>query len=353
MIFNQNMIGGSENINNKYLEIIEKYNNIPDSGLFDQIETENDTTIALNKFKIFCSYILNITKNDKIYQLMQKKFMTTISLNKSQEISYIKNQVNLTQKVSMDTLSNTISKVINENKKNKLNIILEKVLNKHKYHQLEKQLILEQKKQGEYSFRVGHEFEKEVSKQIIPAIANSLKLPENKLKLIENGLLKIKRDNNEILIGEVDIIVLMDNQIIAIGEIKKSLDDISDALFQINRTFITIKNNQTTFLEFNNKKITNIFDKIKLLDEKELLKRSFIFTQYDTDKKYKKIPSKLSLFLLHVLWLGNIKNISNKFYRKIFFRLKKKQKKRYKSNVIFIFNKYNKENLIDRIQLSN
>ena len=66
-----NMIGGNE-LTNKYDDITKMYSNIPESGLFDMIESETATNKAIVKFKKFCNFILDITNDEKIYKLLQK-----------------------------------------------------------------------------------------------------------------------------------------------------------------------------------------------------------------------------------------------------------------------------------------
>ena len=56
------------------------------------------------------------------------------------------------------------------------------------------------------------------------------------------------------LIGEIDAIIMRDKEIIGIVEMKKSFDDIPDALFQINRSYQVIKhrNNRQVKIITNN-----------------------------------------------------------------------------------------------------
>ena len=155
------------------------------------------------------------------------------------------------------------------------------------------------------------------------------------------------------MVGEIDVIVLKkDSHIVAIGEVKKSLDDISDAFYQINRSYDTIVNNDNIIIQANSTDLNkNIFDYIKTLSKKSFLKNSFIFSEFDKNKKYFKLPSKIRYLLLNILWSGNIRNINDKFYKKLFFKMKKTQKNRYITDIFYTFRKFNQESLLDRIQI--
>jgi len=346
-----NMIG-SGSIN--YNDILKMYSNIPDSGLFNNIETGDYLNKTLVSFKNYCKFILDITKDDKIYQLLQKKFITNMKINKTKNMRYILKRLQLSNYSSINMIETKIDDISDKTEKKKLKKKLKIILKKFNYIDIVNELSIETKKMGKYYMKIGHDFEKQVSNSIIPIVAKQLNYNIKELTLIENALLKFKKNNDVTLIGEIDIIVLdkKTNQIIAVGEIKKSLDDISDALFQINRTFENIKK-QDVFLELNgNVYSKDIFKNIKSMNSDELLKHSFIFTEYDIEKKYKKIPSKLSMVLLQILWSGNINNINDKFYKKLFFRIKKKQKNRYITNVVNTIELFKINNLLDRIILN-
>lgn len=347
------MIGGYS-INNKLDGILKMYSNIPDSGLFNNIETQDNLSKNLVLFKKYCKFILNNTKDDKIYQLLQKKFITNMKINKTKNIQYILKRLKISNQSSIRMIETKIDDILDKTEKNRLKKKLNIILKKFHYIDIVNQLSEETKKMGKYYMKVGHDFEKQVSNTIIPIVAKQLNYNVKELILIENALLKIRKNNEIILIGEIDVIVLdkKNNNIVAVGEIKKSFDDISDALFQINRTFENIKN-KNVFLELNGKIYSNdIFKNIKSMTLDELLKHSFIFTEYDINKKYKKIPSKLSMVLLQILWSGNINNISSKFYKKLFLRIKKKQKNRYISNAVNTIEQFKIKNLLDRIILN-
>lgn len=346
------MIGG-DGIN-KMDSILKMYSNIPNSGLFDNIETEDNLNKSLVLFKNYCKFILDITKDDKIYQLLQKKFITNMKINKTKNMQHILKRLQLSNYSSINIIEKNINELSDNKEKKKLKKKLKIILKKFNYIDIVNELSIETKKIGKYYMKIGHDFEKQVSNNIIPIVAKQLNYNLKDLTLIENALLKLRKNNEITLIGEIDIIVLdkKNNQIIAVGEIKKSLDDISDALFQINRTFENIKN-QDVFLELNGNIYSNdIFKSIKSMNSDELLKHSFIFTEYDNEKKYKKIPSKLSQVLLQILWSGNINNISDKFYKKLFFRIKKKQKNRYITNVVNTIELFKMKMLLDRIILN-
>lgn len=347
-----NMIGGNE-LTNKYDDITKMYSNIPESGLFDMIESETATNKAIVKFKKFCNFILDITNDEKIYKLLQKKFITNMKINKTKEMKSILVLLKLKRYHNIDMIEKNIDSIKENDIRKTLHKQFKSILEKYDYYKIHEELSNETKKMGKYSMKIGHDFELKVSKSILPIISKQLNYNIDDLILVENSLLKIKKENEIILIGEIDVIVLdkKTNSIIAVGEIKKSLDDISDALFQINRTFDNIKN-KDVFLELNGTIYPkNIFNNIKMMDSTELLSRSFIFTEYNISKKYKKTPSKLSLVLLQILWSGNINNISNKFYKKLFFRIKKKQKNRYITDVVNTIELFKKNNLLDRIIL--
>lgn len=346
-----NMIGAG-NIQQEHL--LEIYSNIPDSGLFNNIESEDNLNKALILFKKYCNYILEITKNEKLYQLLQKKFVTNMKINKTKEMKYILERLKMSNYSSIGMIETNINKILDKTIRKKLKKKLKIILKKFKYPELINELNIETRKRGEYYMKIGHDFEKQVSSNIIPKVAEQLNYDSNNLLLIENALLKLKKNNQIILIGEIDIIIIekKSNHIIAVGEIKKSLDDVSDALFQINRTFNNIRN-EDVFLESGDKIYpNNIFNYIKSIDETKLLQHSFIFSELEVNKKYKNIPSKLSLVLLQILWSGNISNISDKFYKKLFFRIKKKQKNRYITSTLNTIDLFKKNNLLQRIVLN-
>ena len=62
-----------DDITDNYNEIINIFKDIPDSGLFDNIDTPEKLNISINKFKLYCSFILIITKKEYIYIYYYKK----------------------------------------------------------------------------------------------------------------------------------------------------------------------------------------------------------------------------------------------------------------------------------------
>jgi len=349
-----NQYGG--NIIKKYNIIKKIYNNIPESGLYNSIETDELLSESIKKFKIYCYYLLKITNDDEYYSLLQKNYKINrkiYKLPKYLKIKKILNQ-NLKYKIkdNFKVLKNDIDNIENNELKNQLLNIYNDIIIKTNIVDINNKLENLIIKQGKNSNKEGKLFEKKISNKILPYISKKFKIPIKKLVLIENALLFIKNENETKLIGEIDIIVLKDKQIFIIGEIKKALDDISDALFQINRSFNTIKNYNNIILTHNGQELNqNIFNFIKKLPNEEILKYSFIFTEYDKDIRYKNLPSKLVKRILQILWSGNINNINDKFFRKLFLKTKKLQKNRYIKNIPDTISIYEKNDLLDRIYI--
>ena len=110
---------------------------------------------------------------------------------------------------------------------------------------------------------------------------------------------------------------MRDKEIIGIVEMKKSFDDIPDALFQINRSYQVIKHRNNRQVKI----ITNNSEEI-LLDStynisNKLIDISFIFTSFP--EKVFNIQSKLKFTLLNILHTRrkvNYENIFKKMLRK-------------------------------------
>ena len=140
--------------------------------------------------------------------------------------------------------------------------------------------------------------------------------------------------------------------IVAICEFKQNFDDIPDALFQIKRSYDTIKRKGESNVKLND---IILDESYQLPEDSDYLNISFIFTSF-SDINYYNIQSKLRHYLINALHLyGKIK------YKKLFDKLLKKQinndklsgKKilRYAKDVLSTIDILQKNKLIKRLQL--
>ena len=296
---------GGANISNLD-NILDIYNNLPESGLYDNNLSDSE---KIKKFIKFCNYFIEKTKDYEDVILAKKK-----------------------QSLEKQKLTNTIE----------YQLIVETLANKGREYQ-----------------KIGNDFEMKVFSQLSSIIIKILNLEESKLSVLHNPKLYFKDLNNDwLLIGEIDAVIIKEdkgiNYIVAICEMKHNFDDIPDALFQIKRSFNMLKNKGA-----NNIKLDNIIldEKYKLLDNSTFLNTGFIFTsEFDTKSEYFNIQSKLRHTLLYKLHVNyKIK------YEKIFTKLKNKQVHydhvlntkilRYSSGVIETLELYQNNNLINRIQI--
>ena len=147
-------------------------------------------------------------------------------------------------------------------------------------------------------------------------------------------------------LGEVDTIIVKDNNIVAIIETKKSFDDIPDALFQIERTFNHLKSHDSNIV------LKKGEDEINITDfeiGENLLNLAYIYTSYDVNNIYTNLQSPLKHLLVNKLacW-----RFSKRTYKKLWDTLKKIQKKgRYSRGVIETINLFKEVDLSDRIIL--
>ena len=113
---------------------------------------------------------------------------------------------------------------------------------------------------------------------------------------------KINDEGNEyfssLQLGEVDTIIVKDNNIVAIIETKKSFDDIPDAKFQIERTFNYFKSKDSNIVLKKGEDEINI-TKIKIGEN--LLDLAYIYTSYDANNIYTNLQSSLKHYLVPIL----------------------------------------------------
>lgn len=245
--------GGSYN----FKQLKEKYLKIPDSGFYSK-------NISEEKFKKFCEFLIEKTKNNP-------------------EIKDIKRKMLLEKKRKRNT------KEYNE--------ILKRIREK-----------------GDEYMKKGEDFEKKVFTNILEQIS-SIKNIKDQLDIFENASLYFfnKKENKWSLIGEVDAIILHKKEIIAIVEIKKSFDDIPDALFQINRSYQVIKQRNNMKVKIITKDSKDIVIDSSYTISKNLIDISFIFTS--PPENIFNIQSKIKFILLNQLHTRKIKY--EKLFRKI------------------------------------
>ena len=193
---------------------------------------------------------------------------------------------------------------------------------------------------------IGENFEKnsfENIKQFVKKYLQSNNLKGN-FTIHKNKTLYEKKDEEWHIIGEVDVIVILEekgiNYILFIGEIKHNFDDIPDAFYQINRSYQLIKNKNNN-VRMNNK----ILDESYVLFHQDIFETSIIVSNFDPENnKYFDIQSKLKFMILMMIGIYNPKP------KKILKKVSKKQKNnRYTKSVLNIINNFKKNNLIDRI----
>lgn len=259
-----NQVGGN-NIDNLD-EIIEMYKNIPETGLYSK-------NYSLEKFTEYCKFVINKTKDDP-------------------EILDMKRKIYLEKK---------------------------KMQQKYEYKKLVKKISGVGKKYQ----KLGQDFERKVFNKLLKIVSKVKNIPIDELNLLKNPNLYIMNEDlsdseSWTLIGEIDAIVMKDKEIVAICEIKKSFDDIPDALFQIKRSYLVIKkrdNIKMKIVTSNNKDI--IIDSEYDLPG-SLIDSSFIFTS--DPENILNIQSKIKFNLLNKLHISN--NIK---YNKLFNKIVKKK----------------------------
>ena len=309
MLLKNNQTGGKDidNID----KIIKLYESIPESGLYNKSLSEE---INLTKFKIYCDYLHDKTKNNEdILQLKRKLLLERKKLTDSDEY---------------------------------------------------KELVTKINGRGDYYRKIGEDFEKKVFNELIPIVTKDLGLENSKVELLKNPVLYLKNEelsesNDEDTwetVGEIDSVIIQKkdgiNYIIAICEFKHNFDDIPDALFQIKRSYNTIINKGKDNVKLNNVILDETY---KLPENSNYLNVSFIFTSL-SDIDYYNIQSKLRHYLINAIHLyGKIK------YKKLFDKVLKKQihnnklsgKKglRYAKDVTSTINILQENELIKRLQI--
>lgn len=310
------------------------YSKIPDSGLYTQHNNKKEFYKLFNKFKVFCSYLMDSTKDDQQYKLMY-------------DISQIEHTIE-TQSPEWKTLKQLL---LNTNvKRTKFRHIKKKMKKLKKYPEVQKlyktilqkynltPLYKEQKEHnqltGTKSRTIGSTFEETSFPQILPIIASTLNIPINKLTLLKNVDIYL----NDQHISEIDAIIVKDNQLIAVAEIKRNFDDIGHAHHQLTRTFKTLAKNYT----IKNHQITT------KQPIKNPIKKSFIITQFDPTTTYYNVTSRINRELLARLWKMNTANCNNELK---FFFYYFKQKTLNQLNTTQTIKHYEDNNVIDNIIL--
>ena len=267
-------------------KIIDFYKKIPNHGLYKYQKKD---------FEVFVSYFKDKTKDLPDLVLLKKK-LELEKLNKIDTIEY--------------------------------KIILDKI----------KQLGFEYKK-------IGEDFENNSFNRINSFVNEFVKKNniDGKIKILKNKTLYEKSENDWIIVGEVDLIVILKkeniNYILFIGEIKHNFDDIPDAFYQIKRSyqlFIDQKDIRINSMEIDNS-YKLYFDNI--------YETSIIVSKFDPENiTYFNLQSKLKFIVLMMIGLYNSK------YKKILKKISKKQKnKRYTIDVLETINKFKENNLLNRI----
>ena len=309
------------NYKNKYLKYKKKYLklkflNIHSGGrimtnfneiymIYENIPKSGIYTDNIDKFKKFCKFLKNATiSTEEIQNLLLKRKLE----NK--------------KKTNTDEYKNIIKKISNSGK-------------------------IMQKK--------GYDFELKCFKEI-------KKIFKDK-KIMKNTNLYLKKRGSEdwILIGEIDAIILKDKQITNICEIKISLDDIPDALFQINRTFNTIKNKKLNEIKLVSNKETIILDDSYSIRGDFGIDIGYIFTHIDKTSLYFNIQSKIKHYLINLLHTRNIK--TDKKFKKLLKKIRKKQEsldkitntkiKRYNTDIYYLLNLLKDNNLYNHLHIIN
>jgi len=257
MTFKQSILNFINQKGGNIDDIINIYQQIPKTGLYKD-------SISLKQFTKYCKYLIEKTKDKpEILDLKRKSFLEKNKLTKTKEY---------------------------------------------------KDLVAKISSRGEEYQTMGADFEKKAFSKLLKRVSKIKKRTD--LKLIKNPSLYFKYPDSDDweLIGEIDAVVVSNNkEIVAICEVKKSFDDIPDALFQINRSYQAIKNKGEYDVKLDDIDITDY----KIADS--LMDVSFIFSSYP--KEPLNIQSKIKYSLLNKLHITNIMKLK-KLFNKI---LKKKQ----------------------------
>lgn len=279
------------------LEIIDKYYRIPNTNLY------YDEDFNIDIFRNYVFYFKRLYKNDKKFKLekkicflqaKQKKLLERgENLNKA-EVKELQNKTDALKIYGRK--SNEIGEIIEIKARENINRLFDDTFQKY------------------YNFKL---FER---------------VPVDKEGVIHY---------NKIDLGEIDAIIIKDNVVEAICEVKKSFDDIPDAYFQILRTYkhILSKNQNITLegkLPDKTSIIINISD-LELKDHRSPIDLSYIYTNFDENTKITNIQSSLKHKLARIIacWTLNERTYE-RTYRKVWTRLKKIQneKNRYKKDVL-------------------
>ena len=280
------------------LEIIDKYYRIPNTNLYDEDESFN-----INIFKKYVLYFKRLYKNDKKFKLEKKicflqtkqKRLLKIEKNLNEdEIKELQNKIDALKIYGRK--SNEIGKIIEIKARENINRLFDDTFQKY------------------YNFKL---FETvEVDKE---------------------GVIHY----NKIDLGEIDAIIIKDNVVEAICEVKKSFDDIPDAYFQILRTYkhILSKNPNITLegkLPDKTYIMINISD-LELKVHRTPIDLSYIYTNFDENTKITNIQSSLKHNLARKIACWNLnKKTYKSSYRKVWKGLKdiQKNKNKYKKDVL-------------------
>ncbi len=278
------------------LEIIDKYNRIPNTNLYDE-----DFNIDI--FKNYILYFKSLYKHDEKFKLekricslqaKQKKLLKRGENLTKAEVKELQNKIDALKIYGRQ--SNEIGEIIEIKARENINRLFDDTYEKY------------------YNFKL---FETvEVDKE---------------------GVIHY----NKIDLGEIDAIIIKDNVVEAICEVKKSFDDIPDAYFQILRTYkhILSKNPNITLegkLPDKTSIMINISD-LELKAHRTPIELSYIYTNFDENTKITNIQSSLKHKLARIIacWTLN-EGTYERTYRKVWTRLKEIQNKknRYKKDVL-------------------
>ena len=342
-----------------YDKIYNIYNKIPESSIFDDIHD-------IQKFKNFCIFLKKHTKDNKYYKLINKRHNIEKELNKSKdikELNILLNNIKISKPntFSLWQMEKNLIKLnnYNEDKKIKSRIfkLYDNILKQSGLGIVRDDILKMNKELGNKTANVGKDFEKKTYKIMLNTISNRLDIPINKLELLKNTILKRPNSIKDGIvkyytIGEIDGIIINKEkkQIIAVCEVKRNLDDISGALYQIKRTYDTIRTTDDYILEHNNKQLDkSYFDYIKTLTKEQIIKGSFIFTMYDPDIQYFNISSKIFHPLIISLWSKNNNEMNNGYYNYYLKKIKKIKKKKTRYNTIHILDYFKNSGLLENV----
>ena len=208
------------------------------------------------------------------------------------------------------------------------------------------------KQQGDQINVVGLEFEDTVFKKMRQIISE--KTGQENIRILKNHklfeMIQTKKGERKREVGEIDaIIVDENNNVVAVSEIKLSFDGIPDALYQAKRALNNLSKPGIIIEDENKQIITGITSR---LDQDDILNKIFIFSKFDRDVQYFNFPAAFKHGLLNALVIYKNHKKLTKVKEKIFNNINKKQaKRRYTMDVLGTIALFEKNGLLDHIQL--